>query len=268
MKKIFTLIFLQTIILSYGQKKIYVIDSLTNKEIEYATIKFDKVNDGTYSNENGIFHLPDNIKKIEISCLGYKTRKIVNLPNDTIFLKPKEIQLDEIILKKNKKIVFGKKKSKLDIGFSSYSESVIFAKKIVFKDNFFITKAHFDILNDQKERKFRFLIYDLNKNLMPNNNILNQNIISKIQPYDKKVELDLEKFNIYLEKGEYFIAIEIFDMSKTNGNSSIKLGCYKTSEKNESLSKPVFNESENWKSIKTYNQKKEYSYNFYLTLEM
>lgn len=253
--------------MGYGQKNIYIFDSISRKPIEYATIKFLSSNDGTYSDHKGLFVLPSKVEKLSISCIGFERKTITKTFGDTIFLKPKVNLLKEVLVKTKKREVYGKKKSKLFISFNSNSESVIFAKKIRLDDNVVIAKAHFDIYNDNKERKYRFHIFNLNNDNLPKENIISKNIVSEIKPNQKGITIDLTSYEIILKKGSYYFAIEIFDLEKQNINSSLKIGCYKTSLNNESLSKPVFNDNEQWKSIKTYNEKKEYSFNFYLTIK-
>jgi hypothetical protein len=56
-------------------RKIFVADSLTRNPIEYASIVFIDTAGGTYSNEHGYFYVQQNIEQIEISSIGYNTKK-------------------------------------------------------------------------------------------------------------------------------------------------------------------------------------------------
>lgn len=264
--KIYTVIFILFInLLSYGQKSIYIFDKIAKTPVEYATIKFLNLNDGTYSNDKGIFELPLEVENISISCIGFESKNISKIISDSIFLKPKINLLEEVIVKAKKKEIYGKNKSKIYINFSSNSESIIFAKKISFDDDIIINKAHFDIHNDDNEKKYRFLIFNLNSDNFPKANITHKNIVAEIMPNQKNITIDLSSNEVFLEKGDYYLGVEIFDL--LNKKSSIKIGCYKTKYNNESLSKPVFSDTKQWQSIKNYNSKKEYSFNFYLTIE-
>lgn len=268
MKKILLILLILFTVNSHSQKKILVLDTLNKNQVEYATIKFIGVNDGTYANENGYFLIPENIKEFIVSSVGYKSQTFKNLKEiDTIYLKQMSIQLESINISKRKKEIIDKNKSETYISFNSNSESIIFAKRFDFKSDIKISKIHMDIKNDNKKRNFRLLIYKIDKNGLPKNNIITKNIIKSINPNQENLSFDLNDSEIFLNKDSYFLAIEIFDLKKDNINSSLKIGCYKTSKINYSLSKPVFNDDEKWKSIKSFNKKKEYSFNFYLTIE-
>ena len=267
MKNIILIIIVSLSFCGFSQKKIYVFDSITGVPIEYATIKFSNINDGTYSNLKGMFELPLSVNEFSINSIGYESKTFSKSISDTIFLKPKEILLDEVFVKNKITEIYGKKKSKLYIGFNSNSESLIFAKRIKLQDNVSIRKIHFDIKNDNKKKKIRLLIFNEENGKIKNNNIITKNIVSELTPNQNTIVFDVISNNIILEKGKYYIAIEVFDLGKTNSNSSIKIGCYQTKNENESLTKPVFNDYAKWKTIKTINGKKEYSFNFYLTLE-
>lgn len=144
---------------------------------------------------------------------------------------------------------------------------MIFVKKIILNDNVNLLKAHFDLINNKVSKKFRLLIFDVNKKNKPGNNILNTDIISEIKSNEKNITIELNDFDISLRKGIYFLGIEIFELTNENKEPPIKIGCYKSSNKNKSFFKPVFNDDSDWNTIKTYNGKKDYSFNFYLSIQ-
>lgn len=246
----------------FAQKNIIIIDSITKNPIEYATVLFN--NSGVYSDSKGSIELPNDISKIKVSSIGYKNKEIHHL-KDTIFLVEKIEYLKEVIITvipKTKRVI-NKKKSKLYVNASSKSEAGYFSKLFSLAKTSKIENAHFDILNDSKERLCRLLIYEV-KNTLPHKNIIHQNIIRKISANSENFEIDLKENDIVLDKGDYHLVLEVFDI-KIN-NSSFKIGCYKTHSKNNSMVKGVFDKSE-WESIKTLNKRKVFAFNFFLTIK-
>lgn len=82
-----------------------VVDSLTNKPLEYIAVYMEKTSSGCVTNYNGEFFLSDNSGKdvLVIDAIGYKTRRIVLKPgktqNLTIRMQPESIRLEGAIVK-------------------------------------------------------------------------------------------------------------------------------------------------------------------------
>jgi CarboxypepD_reg-like domain len=86
--------------------QIIIVDSINNKPINSVNIQYSQ-NKGLTTNEDGYFELPENqiIDTLYISHISYKSKNIYfsNLKeNDTIFLTPSIINLDEIVLNRFK----------------------------------------------------------------------------------------------------------------------------------------------------------------------
>jgi hypothetical protein len=129
MKPILSLFFFLLINLSvYSQVNISIVDKSTNENIPFVTIAFGN-DDGVYTNENGQFNL-ELIKtnSIIVSALGYKTRTIIinTIKNNTIFLEPDNVLLEEVLISnKKKKFKIKKAKSINDKNFlNSYRNSI------------------------------------------------------------------------------------------------------------------------------------------------
>lgn len=80
-----------------------IVNSLNGKPISSVSVQYNK-SKGVITNDDGYFKLPKekNIDTIKISHLSYKGKSLVfkNLkPNDTIFLTPFTITLDEVVVK-------------------------------------------------------------------------------------------------------------------------------------------------------------------------
>ena len=86
---------------AFAQKKIYVLDSVIKKTLPFAEVEIGK--SGAYTNKKGFFIFKnDTIEKGTIHHLGYKSRFVNLTKMDTVLLKPKHYELDEVILSKKK----------------------------------------------------------------------------------------------------------------------------------------------------------------------
>lgn len=104
MKKFFFLLsgFLFTGILATSAQEIsgVVLDSQTRAVVPFASIQF-APNRGAITNDEGLFSIPSaESDSIKVSCLGYEpvSFKAAEMTNDTVFLKPSSIQLDDVFL--------------------------------------------------------------------------------------------------------------------------------------------------------------------------
>ena len=85
-----------------------VIDSVTNKPMEYIAVYMEKTSIGCVTNYDGEFYLNDNSGKnvLVVDAVGYKTRRIVLKPGQAtgmkIKLQPESIRLEGAIVKPKK----------------------------------------------------------------------------------------------------------------------------------------------------------------------
>ena len=110
MKKLFTLLCLCLISLTSAKAQTHsasgvVIDSLTNKPMEYIAVYIEKTSTGCVTNYNGEFFLSDNSgnNTLVVSAFGYKTKHIALKPGKNTGLKIKlqqeSIRLESAIVK-------------------------------------------------------------------------------------------------------------------------------------------------------------------------
>lgn len=228
MKKIISLsIILKILIVSAQEKEIIILNSENNKPISYANIKFLKSKKGTFSDDKGIFLINNNaIDSLLISVLGFEDKILsVSKIKDTIFLNPKTITLREITLS-NKKTEYGyfKKNGKF---IRSALNRVLVAMYIPNenKKNEYITHLHYRIKKFGDElstvRPHLLEVNKLTKN--PGKEILNENIVVKINEKNKILSIDITDKNISFPKEGIFVALEWVGNTKKIGFGYSKL---------------------------------------------
>ena len=107
MKKIYLLFFSLISLLANAQTGIFqgkIIDKATNESIPFANIIALQTTQGVISNEDGVFkfYIPTNVKTIEISSMGYQSKKFdvaaIDSTFQTISLNVDEIALEEVFV--------------------------------------------------------------------------------------------------------------------------------------------------------------------------
>lgn len=257
------ILFFFVFILGYGQKEILLYDSINNKEIEFARIKFVSTENGTYSDLNGRFKINYDIGEIIISNIGYETKK-VNVFNDTIFLNPKPEELEEVIISNAKTKNIFKNKTKLYSNFTSKSGSLFFLKKIEVDNDLVIKNVHLDIKNGNTPKFGRLILLEDINEIDKNNTLFVSNYVEVIEPNIN--DLDFYVNNFKLNKGVYYFVIEISNLNELNDDENFKIGLLKNKKEVDSYIRPVFESNKDWEPIMSYDNKKSYSFNLYLTV--
>ena len=198
-----------------------VIDSASNKMIEFVCVGIIGKDVGTISNEAGFYnltipkqHLNDTIT---FSRIGYQTKyiiakEIISQKNYRTSLNPKNAELAEVIIssKGTKAKTKGNTSRSRNFVMAISSGSVGSEVGTVIhlpKDSVFIKDFNFHILSDKPDSvKFRLNIYEFNKEV--EDNILNKSIYFTIaNKYTGDFKVDLSKYNLYLS-GKIFISVE------------------------------------------------------------
>jgi hypothetical protein len=200
-----------------------VVDSITNKPLAYVNVGVVNSSFGCITNTNGLYQLKldkkvDTLSFVRYSMLGYDD-KIIALSKafqlDSIYLQKKDIMLDEVILTNksfSKKKKFGtKKKSKHGIcgwGGNKFGSGHEIGLAInLGKKESKIEKLKINIYNHSyKNSLLRLHIRDL-KDGLPNNEILNKNILIPINKKSGWVTVDLSKENIIIS-GKIVLTVE------------------------------------------------------------
>ncbi|MDR6562846.1 MULTISPECIES: carboxypeptidase-like regulatory domain-containing protein [unclassified Arcicella] len=212
--------------LTLSQKCGIVSDSHTKVGVAYATISLINKPTGTVSNESGNFCLDIQGKRgiedsLLFSALGYEQRIFsLNdfLHSDTIFLREKNVVLEEVTVKsrKNKMIDYGTFHKRWIVYQASYNPNsgTIIAARIENHDNVkgVITNLHYRLSPEKSEfvKKYRLRcrIFKNGENNKPSEDLLNDNIIVEATPEDKFINVDISSHNISLNDKYVWIGIQ------------------------------------------------------------
>jgi hypothetical protein len=231
MKKYSTILIAFITVTAYTQKKIFLSDS-TKKPVPFASVKYNK-NSGIYSNENGYFLLEStSIDSLTVNALGYKIKSMSsNQISDTIFLEQVVVELDEVVISQQRKIISTKKIKTLnsDDFFSGFKTASGDEIAILLENNYgdgmvklssvtipFFTKSiNTKILNKSqllKNRPFntyyKLKFYESNNGL-PGEMIINDLVIIKVnQKSNANYKVDLKSKKIIVPLSGLFVVIE------------------------------------------------------------
>ncbi|MDR1197802.1 MAG: carboxypeptidase-like regulatory domain-containing protein [Prevotellaceae bacterium] len=218
---------------SQTARKIFVADSATHEPIEYACIVFADTAGGTYSNNKGLFYIPENIKYVEISNIGYHSKTVkLNKNTDTIFLSSQIYEISETkvtpVKQKRKPVELGyaKEKSKYSIGFFGGGEIAVYIP-LDNENNIFglikqvIIRGETDIVKEIKIGKityntdkanytsvFKVNFYQVNENKEIGELINTEDIVFTNKNLKGRTKLDVSKYGIYMPENGIFVAIE------------------------------------------------------------
>jgi len=218
---------------TYSQKKIVLIDSLTRQPISFAIIQ-KKNGTGVYSNENGVFNIEQGYTDtLKIYHLGYyiKTIKSTKL-SDSLFLKPRVEELKEVIInsrgKTQKDIKLLKKPGSFNNMFlRSGTEILTFLfpnnkildfeiDKIIFHFNKLKYSKNKDELKEQQS-VIKINIYELKKDRL--NKLIFSSKPKKINAYNKdELIINLKEEFITLKKEGIAFGIEYIGNIDKNGD--------------------------------------------------
>ncbi|MDR1552831.1 MAG: hypothetical protein LBS69_05145 [Prevotellaceae bacterium] len=205
-----------------------------------ACIVFSDTAGGTYSNGKGYFYIPVNIKQIEISSIGYNTKKMtLNKKIDTIFLSPKIYEISETKVipakKKRKSVELGYAEENSDFGMSYLSgdELAVYIscdniensyrkiKQFIFKGEKYLVKK----LNLDKRdfiSVFKINFYRAIENKEIGDLINTEDIVFTSEVLKSKTKLDVSKYNIYMPENGIFVAVEWIGKINTETTQIIK----------------------------------------------
>jgi hypothetical protein len=205
-----------------SQIKGVIKDSLSGEPIPYVNIWVENETIGTTSEENGSFSLDIKEEKVLVfSALGYESKKLSS-KNELILLKPKVIELKEVVVasaKKNKTIkVNSFKKNKIKVYYGAGTEPTIIAKKIEPTDEIinhpYLKEINFFSLCELEKAKLVLRFFEIEADGKPGDDYLGENIIIIIKKGKNLNKLNLEKYNIRIPDKGFFIAFEFLTIEE------------------------------------------------------
>jgi hypothetical protein len=201
-------------------------DKVTNENLAYVNVGIVNQNSGTVSDANGKFEfkIRDNLstEDLKISLIGYNTiilkvsefaNKIAK--NEIIYLEKSIAVLKEIVIKnKNLKTatlgnILGRKTVSAGFVNNVLGNEIGIIIKIQKKPTFIESFNAIVDYNKYKELKFRINFYNLKKGL-PNNTLLQENIIVTSTVKNGLMTIDLDDYNIVVYE-DFFVSIELIE---------------------------------------------------------
>jgi len=201
-------------------------DKNTKENLAYVNIGIVNKNTGTVSDVQGKFQLQldnkNDAETMKLSMIGYESlrfkvidfKKIVT-ENSIIYLEKSVSELKEIVIK-NKNLQTGilgnvLEKKTVSAGFVNnvLGNEIGIIVKLKNKPTFIESFRAIVDYNNYKELKFRLNFYDLKKGL-PNNTILQDNIIVTSSIKKGELVIDLNDYNIMVNE-DFFVSIELIE---------------------------------------------------------
>lgn len=269
MKRISLILFL-IFNLSFSQiSRHQIFDFKTNEPIPFSAIIITN-NEQTsfYSDEKGIFYIDKSkVDSIQISSLGYVNLNLhTNLLNDTIFIVPKVIQLNEIIIKQNhlstKKIK--PKNAKLLFNLTPKSQLGILVQNKKNQKNTYLKNIRIPIRNETRTLKksfnsvFKIHLFS-NKNNVPYVPLIDKPFMIFCNQDSKNfIDINLSEEEINFNENGFFICIEMLgeiDNDRNLKKNKLVLPAFEfTNNESDDIlittySKNYFTRNEQWQLI-------------------
>lgn len=213
-KRLLMVLFLVSMSIS-AQIKGVVKDSITGKPISYVSIWVENENNGTTSEENGMFviNTSEKSKNLIFSALGYEKKKIKVSNGMDVNLKETSFQLDEIIISKrkaNREIEIGNTDNqtleasdnglRIDAKFFPYVSS--------YKKTKFIKQVTLFTDSRIENATIKIHFYSVDSIGFPGKELLDKNFIVSVSKGVKKAAFNVTKFNLRMPKEGIFVGFE------------------------------------------------------------
>lgn len=247
MKKIFYLLSLIGGFV-HGQT-VVVLEEGTNREIPYANLllkKGDKLVGGLYADNNGHLTLGlTDFDKAEIGCIGYENKLVPggHIP-DTVYLKPKAIELDEVVIAPGKDTLIGeytyKKVKSMNIGTGNHIALFVdnpAGREVPLRavwlkvDKIKYTTVVRLYLSSRKDYMQEYYLSGENAgktasypSYIPDATISNENIITEIKAdHGGETKIDLTEYGLILPAEGAFVVAEVVGFYNELNQSVVKV---------------------------------------------
>jgi hypothetical protein len=211
------------------KREITILDKNTNLPIENVNVFYPEFNEGTFTNADGKASIAVKNSNLWVSNIGFEdfvltSNEMIKL--DTIYLAPKIIQLDEVIVSS-----FNLKKA-LEYVLDNYSKlygNTPFEKECNFKETMLVDNAlkrliltkvnwwgkSYELKKDYKELKLRLGSIDYNKNLSmgifidsPEENVPSKSGFIETKSLVNVLYLNLFSKSFLLSIDDYIVSVE------------------------------------------------------------
>ena len=206
----------------------YVLNFQDNSPVPYAHVAVAGTPRGTFTNDSGFFVLNQkhDTTKIYISAIGFKTKEIILVKSQNIYLEPETTMLNEVVISpkkpKRSKEVMGIRNGSICCYYSGFKP--FYALKINNPDNVvgIITEVTYKlgqptIKSNRQKSLVRVRIYECNNKGLPGIDILKQNLIVEVNENQKKLNVDLEEYKIPFLSNGVFIGIDFLGSRSDEG---------------------------------------------------
>lgn len=200
--------------------------SSSHEPVPFVNIGVIAKNLGTVSDVNGAFKLkiPDVLDEdtIQVSSVGYTVEKMTVQDFKTLISKDSVLFMDEDIQELQEVVVIGKELKEKNIGKKTRSKMLrggfknaalgnqIGTKISVRKTPLFVERFNtYVTANTRNDLKFRINFYDL-KDGLPNDKIVQENIVFELGIESGEFSLDLSKYNIVIDD-DFAVAVELIE---------------------------------------------------------
>ena len=194
--------------------------------VPYATMYDGSQKSGTFSDSLGRYSItmPDNVKELHISAIGYKSKTITVGPSDNlsdfhIVLQNDTFKLKEVVISsktfKPKQVELGpEKKIKGGIGLCSQlnrQTGLYIPNPEQIHGEIKSVEVYLEKKSDETNYLIRLRIFSVDENLYPANDLLLDNVLLQVKKSkgDQLVKIDLGKYNIPIPSNGIIIALEL-----------------------------------------------------------
>lgn len=202
-----------------------VVRDIEGNPIPYVSISVENQNIGTTSEENGTFSL--NLNKdanLIFSALGYEDKILKASEAKEIVLVKKIFEFEEITVesrKKNKKATVGKyshQKLEYTLGNTGHDNTHILAKFIEFSEQIrqhpYINSIEFQSNSQVDNAILRIRIFDVDKNEIPTEDVVNEDILVTVKKGKRNNTVDLSKYQIKIQEEGIIIGFEYLKLEQ------------------------------------------------------
>lgn len=215
--------------ISFAQQEFKIIDKNSNEPIPNATVSFLN-GKGTYTDINGIFSLNKFAKdSLEITAIGYKTKKIAIPLSSVIYLDSEITELEEVKIKNLKTKILKHKSgfNNINIVVRDFTYNEFVCTYIPFPvelDSTDTIKIKNIVVNTTGLRSKKRRYYPFKVNLFSSNNeykhpkledsLLTGIITSRKKGQSNIVKIDISDYDLTLSKKGIFISFETLSKSE------------------------------------------------------